>query len=196
MSDWSLPTTIEIFDKEYKIRDKCDYRVILDVIEALNDEQEEQDYCMHCAMFIFFENPEELPDPLTANTAEEIAIIQECMNEITRIINCGKIDNDNENKPKMMDWGHDFSNIAAPVSRVLGYSVRDNKNYTHWYDFVGAYGEIGDCYWSQVMNIRNKKIKGKKLDENDREFYKEHKKDVDLPIQLSSEEQEWLDSDW
>lgn len=197
MSEWSFPTTIEIFDKEYEIRDKCDYRIILDVIKALTDEQEENDFRMHCAMFIFFETPENLPDPLTSTKSDEIAIIQECINEITRVIRCGENeDPQDKNKPKLMDWEHDFNLIVPAINRVLGYDVRDPNKYTHWYTFIGAFGEIGDCYFAQVMNIRTKRAKGKKLDENDKEFYKEHRKDVDLPIQLSDEEQEWLDSDW
>lgn len=179
---WDLPKTVEINGKILKIRNDCDYRVVLDVISALNDDELDDNSKIQCALFIFYENIEEITD------------LQVAVDEMMKIINCGDEQDENEQpKPKTMDWEHDFNNIAPPISRVLGYSVRDSKNYTHWYDFIGAYMEIGDCYFAQVVSIRSKRLKGKKLDESDREFYREHKKDIDLPMKLSKEEQEWLD---
>ena len=40
---WSLPISVEIDGTEYAIRNKCDYRVVLDVISALNDEELEME---------------------------------------------------------------------------------------------------------------------------------------------------------
>lgn len=183
--EWNLPTSVEINGEEHKIRNKCDYRVVLDTINALNDEELDDRHKIECSLFIFYENSDDIDD------------VQTALDEMMRIINLGDSSNDaDKDNTRVMNWEHDFPNIAPPVSRVLGYSVRDKNNYTHWYDFVGAYMEIGDCYFSQIMSVRLKRLKGKKLDESDRNFYKEHKKDVDLPIQLSSEEQDWLDSDW
>lgn len=185
MRNWDLPVSVEIDWKEYKIRNNCDYRVVLDVLSALNDKELDDECKAKCALFIFYEDLDGLKD------------YQKAINEMMKIINCGEeIDENEPQKPKIMDWEHDFNNITPPISRVLGYSVRDSKNYTHWYDFVGAYMEIGDCFFAQIISIRSKRLKGKKLDETDRQFYNEHKKDIDLPTQLSDEEQEWLDSDW
>ena len=185
MSDWNLPTTVEINGKEVKIRNKCDYRVVLDVIAVFNDKDLDNDSKIRCSLYIFYENIEDITD------------FQSAIDEMMKIINMGEdVNKDETEKPKIMDWEYDFNNVAPPISRVLGYSVRDENNYTHWYDFVGAYMEIGDCYFAQIIAIRSKKQKGKKLDEQDRQFYKEHKKEIDLPMELSEEEQEWLDSDW
>jgi hypothetical protein len=80
---------------------------------------------------------------------------------------------------------------------VLGYSVRDVKNFTHWWDFVGAYQEIGsDCTFSNIVSIRNKKIRGKRLEKWEEEFYRENRKMIDLPHKLTAEEEEFLYSDW
>lgn len=181
---WELPKSVEIDGEQYNITNDCDYRVILDVINALTDTELDEQYRLQCALFIFY-------DDLTGCKDLQIAT-----NEMLKIINCGDEDKDDTPPKKLMDWEHDFKNMTAPISRVLGYSVRDSKNYTHWYDFIGAYGEIGDCYWAQVMNIRKKRQEGRPLDETDRKFYKEHKKDIDLPMDMSNEEKEWLDEDW
>jgi hypothetical protein len=181
---WSLPISVEIDGKEYAIRNKCDYRVVLDVISALNDEELEMEHRLECALFIFYENLTELKD------------IQTAITEMMKIINLGEETTEEEqHKPQLMDWQHDFSQLAPPISRVLGYSVRDTKNYTHWYDFIGAYMEIGECVFANIVSIRNKRLKGKKLEDWEQEFYRENKKIIDLPHKLTDEEQEWLDSD-
>ena len=114
-----------------------------------------------------------------------------------KVINLGEEQEEQENKPKLMDWEHDFPQIAPPVSRVLGYSVRDANRYTHWYDFIGAYQEIGgECTFSTIISIRAKRAKGKKLDKWEEEYLREHRKMVELPKKLTTEEKEFLDSAW
>ena len=182
---WSLPISVEIDGTEYAIRNKCDYKVVLDVISALNDEELEMEYRIECALFIFYEDLTGLTD------------IQTAITEMMKTINLGEQTTEEEqHKPQLMDWEHDFTQLAPPISRVLGYSVRDAKNYTHWYDFIGAYMEIGECTFSNIVSIRNKRMKGKKLEDWEQEFYRENKKTIDLPHKLTDEEQEWLDSDW
>ena len=175
--------SVEIDGKEYAIRNKCDYRVVLDVIDALNDDELEMENRIQCALFIFYEDLSGCDN------------IQLAIDEMTRIISLGE-EKEQDNKPQIMNWQHDFRHIAPPISRVLGYSVRDENNYTHWYDFVGAYQEIGECFWANIVSVRSKRMKGKTLDKWEREFYNENRKLIDLPHKLTDEEQEWLDSDW
>ncbi len=182
--NWSLPVSVEIDGAQYEIRNKCDYRVVLDAISALNDEELEMEYRLECALFIFYEDLTGLKDIQTATT------------EMMKIINLGEETAEEEHKPKLMDWEHDFAQIAPPISRVLGYSVRDKNNYTHYYDFIGAYMEIGECVFSNIVSIREKKIKGKKLEKWEQDFYRENRKLIDLPHKLTAEEQEFLNSDW
>lgn len=183
---WNLPIAVEIGDIEYPIRNKCDYRVVLDVIAALNDDELNMENRLKCALFIFYEDLTDCKDLETA------------VREMMKIINNGEDETEQEQpqKPQIMDWQHDFKQLAPPISRVLGYSVREASRYTHWYDFIGAYMEIGECTFSNIVSIRNKKLKGKKLEAWEQEFYRENKKMVDLPQKLTDEEKELLDSDW
>ena len=75
---WSLPIFVEIDGTEYAIRNKCDYRVVLDVISALNDEELEMEYRIECALFIFYEDLTGLKDFQTAIT------------EMMKVINLGE----------------------------------------------------------------------------------------------------------
>ena len=182
---WDLPLSVEINGETHAIRNKCDYRVVLDVISALNDPELTEEEKIKCALIIFYEKASNISDFETA------------VKEMFKVINLGEEQEEQENKPKLMDWEHDFPQIAPPVSRVLGYSVRDANRYTHWYDFIGAYQEIGgECTFSTIISIRAKRAKGKKLDKWEEEYLREHRKMVELPKKLTTEEKEFLDSEW
>jgi hypothetical protein len=177
---WDLPLSVEIDGKQYNIRNKCDYRMVLDVIKALNDEELEKIHRIQCALEIFYED-------LKGLTNYEKAI-----NEMLKIINNGEENISNDNPPQLMDWEYDFKLIAPPINKVLGYSVRDPEKTTHWYDFVGAYMEIDECVWSTVISIRLKKQKHKKLEKWEEDFCKEHPDWVNLPVKFTKEEEQFF----
>lgn len=182
---WDLPIAVEINGKSHPIRNKCDYRVVLDVICALNDNELTDEEKIKCALFIFYEDISEIDDFETA------------IKEMFRIINGGEEQEESqEQKPQLMDWEHDFPQLAPPISRVLGYDVRTPDRYCHFWTFLGAYMEIGECTFSTIVSIRTKRAKGKKLDKWEEEYIREHRKMVELPRKLTAEEQEFLDSDW
>lgn len=183
---WSLPVSVEIDGKVYNISKKCDYRLVLDIIEVLNDNEFSEKSRILYALQNFYENFD-----FDEKRKEK------ALKEMYKIIDLGnETEEKEENRPRIMDWKHDFPIIAPAVSRVLGYSVRSADKYTHWWDFMGAYMEIGDCVFANIISLRNKKQKGKKLEKYEQEFYRENKKMVDLPMNLSEEEQDWLESDW
>lgn len=45
----------------------------------------------------------------------------------------------------------------------------------HWWTFLGYFGEIEEGLFSTVVNIRNKRANGKKLDKWEIEFYNKNK---------------------
>ena len=181
MSDYDLPLTVQNGSVLLKIRDRCDYRIVLKCIKALKDNELTEEQKGKCALIIFYENYNEIVD------------IQSAVNEMLRIIGYDEEPNQQEaNTPVLMDWEHDFKQIAPPISRVLGYSVRDPKNYTHYYDFIGAYMEIGECSWATIVSIREKKQKHKKLEKWEEEFCREHPKLITLPQNFTQEEEEFF----
>lgn len=46
--------------------------------------------------------------------------------------------------------------------------------YLHWWEFLGAFHGIGDGLFAQVVNIRNKRARGKMLDKSEQEFAREN----------------------
>ena len=183
--NWDLPTFVDIDGLQYKIRNRCDYRVVLDTISALKDNELDIKYRYQCALFIFYED-------LAGCNNIDLAI-----NEMLKIINYGEEEHAEKNKPTLMDWEHDFKHLVPPISRVLGYDVRMPDKYTHWYSFLSGYMEIGgECTFATIVSIRNKRAKGKKLEKWEIDFLGENRRMVDLPQKLTSEEQELLNSEW
>ena len=53
-----------------------------------------------------------------------------------------------------------FSSTDRPsANRVLGQEVRAAK-YMHWWTFLAAYQEIGECTFAQIVRIRDRLARG------------------------------------
>lgn len=186
---WDLPLSVNVDGTDFKIRNECDYRVILDVIGALNDETLTDEERIKSALIIFYEDLSEAKN------------MQEMVKEMFNIVSGGECDEsggNTESQPqhRLMDWNFDFPRIAPPVNKVLGYDIRTPGKYTHWYTLLSAYMEIGECTFSTITTIRSKRAKNKKLENYEIEFYKKNRKIVDLPTKLTPEEEAFLNSDW
>lgn len=175
---YGLPASVEINGNDYAIR--SDYRAILDILEAINDPELTDSDRAEAVLRIFYPQFEEMPQ------MDYERAIDRCI----WFINCGNEEERPENKPeRLMDWQQDFSLIVAPVNRVLGKEIR-SLDYLHWWTFIGAYQEIGDCTFAQIVNIRQKKAHGKKLDKAEQEYYKKNRHLIDFKRQYTSQEED------
>lgn len=188
---YTIPYTVDLTykdensdDQYIKIRNNGDFRVALDVIEALNDNELAEQEKIQCALFIFY--GEEL---------KKITDYEKAVKLMFEFINCGEEDAEESNKPVLMNWKHDFAQIVPPISRVIGYDVRLPDKFTHWWSFVGAYMEIGECTFSNIIAIRSKRAKGEKLEKWEEKFVRENRKMIDLPYNLTPEDEEFLNFD-
>lgn len=185
---WCLPVSVEIDGEIHEIRDRCDYKIILDIIGTLNDVELTKDEQIRCALIIFYKD------------VSKIKNMQKAVSEMFKVINVGEemeqANSQEQPQPKLIDWAFDFPRIAPPVNKVLGYDFRDPNKYTHWYTFVGAYMEIDECTLTTIISIRSKRARGKSLEKNEREFYTKNKHIVDLPQKFTPEEEEFLNSEW
>ena len=91
-----------------------------------------------------------------------------------------------------MDWEQDESIIFSAINKVAGCETRE-KEYIHWWTFLGYFSEIGEGLFSTVINIRQKKNKGKKLEKYEQEFYRSNKQLIDLKEKYTAEEQAEID---
>lgn len=176
---YDLPKSVEIQGKEYSIR--YDYRAVLDIFMALNDPDLSLNAKTLVALEIFYPEFSEIPR----------SHIKEAIEKCHEFINGGEKDQ-NSKAPKLVDWEQDFKYIAAPVNRVLGYDVRDSEKETHWWTFISAYYEIGECLFSQIVRIRDMKARGKPLSKSDKEWLRKNRHLVEFKTKLTTAEEEIL----
>lgn len=183
--EYGLPKSVCIGGKEFEIR--YDYRVILDIFEVLNDADLNDNARAYTVLNMFYMDFDSLTDYEAA--------VKECF----RFINGGNIEENQKRRVQLMSWAQDFQYIVAPVNRVLGYEMRaidydfaENTGGIHWWTFLSAYLEIGDCLFAQIVRIRELKSKGKPLDKQDREFYRNNRDIIDLKVKVSDAENELI----
>lgn len=186
MNVWSFPTSLNIGGVEYEIR--TDYRVILDLLMALND-PELSDSDNKMSAYMQSRVILEIMFPDWDNIPQEH--IQEALDKVAEFIDMGI--GDDSKKPKTMDWEQDAPIIIPAINKVLNKEIRAEK-YMHWWTFLGAYMEIGEGLFSNIIHIRQKKAKGKKLEKWEQDFYKENKSLIDFQHKekRSNEEKEML----
>ena len=173
--EYTLPKTVFVGGREYSIR--SDYRAILDISEALTDPELSNEEKADVMLYIFYPEFADMP------TKDW----QEAAKQCIWFINCGENERRQRPAPKLMDWSQDFRYIAAPINRVLGKEIREME-YLHWWTFISAYYEIGDCLFAQIVRIRNLKAKGKPLDKTDQEWYRDNRELVDLKTSFTEAE--------
>ena len=171
-SAWEFPTNLNIGGIDYEIR--TDYRAVLDLLAALNDSDLTDDddritaYMQSRVMLeIMFPQYETIPP-------EHIA---EALRKVVEFIDMGIVEE--RKKPKTMDWEQDAPILIPAINKVLNREIRAEK-YIHWWTFLGAYMEIGESLFSNIIHIRQKKASGKKLEKWEQDFYKENKSLIDF----------------
>lgn len=168
---YTLPKAVEVGGAEYPVR--WDYRPILDICAALQDPELDNQERAIAALTIFYPDLDEMPPEYA----------QEAIDALFWFINCGE-EGRGQKSPRLVDWEKDFNLIAAPVNRIVGRDIRSQEQ-LHWWTFVGAYMEVGDCTFAQVVRIRDKRARGKSLDKLDREWYQRNRHLVDFQSKYS-----------
>lgn len=185
-SAWEFPTSLNIGGIDYEIR--TDYRAVLDLLTALND-PDLTDTDPQITAYMQSRVILEIMYPDCDNIPAEH--IQEALDKVSEFIDMGI--SDDRKKPKTMDWEQDAPILIPAINKVLNTEIRAVQ-YMHWWTFLGAYMEIGESLFSNIIHIRQKKAKGKKLEKWEQDFYKENKSLIDFKQkdQRSSEEKEEL----
>lgn len=173
---YGLPFSLEVNGIEHPIR--YQYTAVLDIIKALNDPELDDKEKLYCLLYIMYEDFEEI-DPKDYEEATKEAI---------KFIDNGE-EKDARDKTKLVDFEQDEKLLIPAINRVAGREIRLDPD-IHWWTFLGWFMEIGECTYSQVLNIRTKKAKGKKLEEWEKEFYSVNRDIVDIREKLSEEDKE------
>lgn len=172
---WELPTTVEIGGRTYAIR--SDYRAVLDAIAALNDPALPPRWRVAACLAILYPEIGQIPD---ADEAFRAAMV---------FINLGQpVPAHQPVRPQLIHWDTDAQLIAPAVDKVLGFSCR-RAAYLHWWEFIGAFRNIGRGLLAEVVSVRNKRARGKKLDKVEAEFARENAELIGTVTQTTPEEE-------
>ena len=181
---FGLPKSALIDGVEHPFR--YDYRVILEIIVMLGDPDLSDSDKAEALLEMFYLYPDEIRD------------VKEAVNQCFLFIDHS--DRPNVKRPRLVDWEQDYEYIIAPVNRVLGYEAREveydpaaNTGGLHWWTFLAAYMEIGgDCLFSQIVSIRDKRARKKKLEKYEKEWLKRNADLVNIKSRYSDEENELI----
>lgn len=175
MTAWKLPTSLTIGGVVFRIR--TDFRDILNILNAFNDPVLKDWMKIEIMLKILFIDYSML-------TEENIL---EAVQKGKEFIDYGK---EKKSQIKTMDWEQDAQMIVAEINKVSNVQDIRMVEYMHWWTFLGYYMGIGDGLYSQVLNIRTKKLQGKKLEKWESEFYRKNKDIIDIKPKVSEEDKE------
>lgn len=172
MNRWLLPTQAVIGGISYPIH--CDYRDILEIFSYFTDPNLPPYIQWQIALGLFYEGDIPQKD------------YPEAMAYLGAFINGGRTEESGKS-PRLLDWEQDAELIAADVNKVAGQDVRALP-FLHWWTFLSWFHAIGDGRLSEVVSIRGKLARGKKLEDWEKTFYREHKHLIDMKKQYSRQE--------
>lgn len=176
MNSWILPVTLNVAGKDYEIRE--DFRAVLDILSAFNDEELNENEKIQTTLEILY---------FPILPPEEH--FQEAFDKALWFIDCG-IEQEDKPRPRTMDWEKDAGIIFPAVNKIAGFEVRCNK-VIHWWTFYGWFMEIEDGLFSQVLSIRQKLAKGKKLEKWEKEFFRDNQNLCELSDGINKDQEEY-----
>ena len=165
---YEIPTTITVGSTEYRIRNKGDYRMVLDCFSALQDASLNSNERLFCSLIIFYEDINCIAD---INKFEDL---EEAATKMFDFFNCGRSQSIGKKmNHKLIDWEQDSQIICSAINKVANKEVRAEP-YIHWWTFMGYYSAVGESLLSTIVSIRDKIVRGKKLEKHERTFRQEN----------------------
>lgn len=165
---YEIPTTITVGSTEYRIRNKGDYRMVLDCFSALQDASLNSNERLFCSLIIFYEDINCIAD---INKFEDL---EEAATKMFDFFNCGRSQSIGKKmNHKLIDWEQDSQIICSAINKVANKEVRAEP-YIHWWTFMGYYSAVGESLLSTIVSIRDKIVRGKKLEKHEHTFRQEN----------------------
>lgn len=161
---YEIPTKINLNGEEFQIRNNGDYRMVLDCFGALQDTELPIQNRLFVSLIIFYEDINSLEDIM------KLPDVEKAVSEMYNFFNCGQAQSMGKKvNHKLVDWEEDSQLICSAINAVANTEIR-SVPYIHWWTFMGYYSAIGESLFARVVTIRDKIVKGKKLEKHEKEF--------------------------
>lgn len=168
---WQLPETAVLGEVKYSLR--TDFRNILQIFSVLEDPDLPEALRWRIAVGLFYE--EKVPRQH----------LEAAMEYLAYFLRGGA--QEAAPGPRLLSWEQDADAIIAGVNRAAGQEIRSLKH-VHWWTFLSWFHAIEGGQLSTIVGIRDKLRRGKKLEDWEKEFYRENRSRVDLKPRLTSRE--------
>ena len=184
---YTLPTTVKIRDNDFKIRNKGDFRMVLDCFNALQDNNLSQQERVISSLIIFYDDVHSYEDLCVLfKDDEDLKLAIEKMYEF---FNCNQKEVGAKQNYKLIDWDNDSQIICSAINNVANIEIR-SLEYLHWWTFMGYYISIGESVLSTVVSIRHKIATGKKLEKYEKDFRKDNPNYFNFDYRTSEQREE------
>lgn len=186
MLEYELPTSVILNDTEHAIRKDGDFRMVLDCFRLLQDTELEENERILACLTVFYDELDGV------ESVYQLGDIEEATKQMFSFFNCGQDNVGAKAEGKVIDWDKDALMIISAINKVAGKEIRAEK-YLHWWTFMAYYMAIGDSALSNVVNIRRKIIKHKKLEKFEQEYVNENPELFKIESTYTKEEQDYID---
>lgn len=187
---YELPTEIIIEGHPYKIRNRGDYRIVLGAFSVLEDTELDKKERIVSALIIFYEDLNDIEDVLALPNLES------AVTQMYQFFNGNKPESVKAAN-KLIDWEDDSAMICAAINNVAKTEIRA-LDYLHWWTFLSYYMSIGESIMSTVVSIRDKMVRGKKMEKWENEYRRENPQYFKWKRKTADEidAEEWVKSVW
>ena len=190
---YELPTYVEVNGKIYNIRQRGDYRIVLDCFDILNDAELSEDERVLASLLTFYNEFDDIED-LPTDEETFMGLVTGMFN----FMNVGSEDSVGAHSDyTVIDWKQDEAMITSAINNVARQEIR-LAEYIHWWTFMGYFMAVGESVLATVVGIRTKIAKHEKLDNWEKKFKKDNPsyfvwKNVDLKM---AEQKAIIDEIW
>lgn len=160
--------------------------MVLDCFRLLQDTELDDNERILACLVVFYEELDGV------ESVYQLGDIEEATKQMFSFFNCNQESVGAVAEGKVIDWDKDALMIISAINKVAGKEVRAEK-YMHWWTFVAYYMAIGESALSNVVNIRRKIIKGKKLEKFEQEYVTENPDLFKRTDNYTKDEQDYLD---
>lgn len=176
-----LPTSLDICGKTYNING--DFRNVFRIFEAFDDERLSAYSKMKICIIRLY--TDEIPQKL----------YKEAYDKACWFLDGGEaLRSAKTESVRLVDFEQDETMLFAAVNAAAHTEIRACE-FLHWWTFLSYYISLSsESLYAQVINIRSKIAKKKKLEKWEKEFYKANKDIVDLQKKYSAEQRAEMDT--
>lgn len=179
MNILKLPTSLMVQGCEYAIN--ADFRPCINIMRMFERNDLTDREKIQCMVGILYKD--EIP----------MQLMNEAAQQAVWFLNLGDEETSGSSKTPMrlFSWEQDLKFIISAVDKSAGFSTR-SKEFYHFWEFMSAFMESGECVFNTIVHQRKLKRTGKQT-KADKEWWAENKDIAELKVEFTDDEKAILD---